>query len=99
MHLRSKVSYRLKKLLHNKKKVSLIGFTFVLLVMLYLFSDQSHPSSNKTNYTIGIDANWRGVPLFGKEKNFSAFRQDLLLAIAKEEKVTKADFKDKTKIS
>mgnify|MGYP000005777243 CR=1 FL=1 len=88
MHLRSKVSYRLKKLLHNKKKVSLIGFTFVLLVMLYLFSDQSHPSSNKTNYTIGIDANWRGVELFGKEKNFSAFSHDLLLAIAKEEKVT-----------
>jgi len=88
MHLRSKFMYKLKKIFHNKKSSSLVGLATVLLILLYLFSDQSHPSNSKQTYIIGVDGQWQDIEIFGKEKNFNAFSHDLLLAIAKEEQMT-----------
>lgn len=87
MHFRSKILYRLKKIFHHKKSSALIGIGFVLLILFYLLKAGYNDPGYKRTYTIGIDKRWRDIEIFGKEKNFNAFSHDLLLAIAREEKI------------
>jgi len=88
MPFRSKFLYKFKKLFHNKKSSSVIGILVVLLTLFYLFRTHNQSSTTAQNYLIGIDQKWRDIEIFGKEKNFNAFSHDLLLAIAKEEKIS-----------
>lgn len=83
----SKFTQSIAKLLHNKKRRSLLGLIIVLLFLFYLFHSSSHPFLGEKIYFIGVDSQWKEIHLYGKEKNFLAFSQDILEQIAKEEKI------------
>lgn len=87
MALHSHFMHKLVRLFSSKKRFATISLILVIFFLFYLF--HRHPSidSNEDEYNVGIDNRWKDVHLYGKEKSFSAFSQDVLSAIAKEEKI------------
>jgi polar amino acid transport system substrate-binding protein len=55
------------------------------LFLFFLFGSCSLNHKEK-EYYIGQDSRWRHLNLMGKERNFAAFNNDLLVAIARKEK-------------
>ncbi len=78
--------HKLKRLFSSRKRFATISVILVILFLFYLF--YHHPSLEQEDvYNIGIDHRWKDLQLYEREKSFSAFSQDVLAAIAKEEKI------------
>lgn len=87
MALHSQFLRKLSHLLSARKRFATIGLISVILLLAYLFYHHSNAGFDKDEYLIGIDNRWKELQLFEKERSFSAFSQDVLSAIAKEEKI------------
>lgn len=55
------------------------------LGLFYLFRSWSFDTFSEATYSIGQDTRWLELHLMGKERHLSAFNQELLVAIAKQE--------------
>lgn len=75
-HLRVSVSTKYRYIILG----ILLGLCF-----FYLSKSCTIISASKDTYQIGQDNRWKDLNLMGKEKNFSAFSNELLIAIAREE--------------
>lgn len=78
---------KLHRYFTSRKHLSTIGLLLVFLILYLLFVHRSQSTFMKDVYYVGEDNHWRDIQLYGKEKNFAAFTQDVLTAIAKEEKI------------
>lgn len=68
------------------KKSRYMGLGIILgLCFLYLSQSCTLNHLSETHYSIGQDAQWPNLNLMGKERNLSAFNQQLLRAVAKQE--------------
>jgi polar amino acid transport system substrate-binding protein len=86
MALHSHFFHKLKRLFLGRRRFAVISLVIVILFLFFLF--YRHPTlENEDQYKIGIDNRWKGLQLYGREKNFSAFSNDVLRAISKEEKI------------
>lgn len=72
--------------LTSKKRFILIAL-ILGLSLLYLFKSCGIKAPLGKEYSIGQESRWEHFGLLGKERNLAAFNYDLLLAIAKEEKI------------
>lgn len=73
---------------NSPKKIPFILFGIVLgLAVFFLVRSCSSTIMNQKVYHIGQDSKWENLNLMGKERNFAAFNNQLLKAIAKEEDV------------
>lgn len=57
------------------------------LCLFFLMRSCSLNTFIEPNYSIGQDSRWQNLNLMGKERNLSAFNNDLLAAIAKQEHI------------
>lgn len=72
----------------NAKKYRYVLLGIILgLCCLYLFRSCMRGTFPEASYRIGQNIRWQDVELMGKERNFTAFNNDLLLAMAKQEHV------------
>lgn len=72
----------------SEKKRSSIAAGCLLGLLLFLIAKGcvSNHLTEKT-YSIGQDTSWKNLNLMGREKNLTAFNQQLMTAIAKQEKM------------
>lgn len=86
MALHMRFLHKLKRLFSGKRRFAAISLTLMILFLFFLF--YQHSSFEDENvYHIGMDNRWKDLQLYGREINFSAFSQDILAAISKEEQI------------
>ncbi len=69
-----------------RKNCSFVGLALVVLLAGFLVHSCSQEETSIKTYTIARDPTWYPNNLMGKEKNMTAFSDDLILSIAKESK-------------
>jgi polar amino acid transport system substrate-binding protein len=69
------------------RKGLLIGLGTLLVLMLFMRACSSSDFDKTRVYQIARDPRWTALNLMGKERNMTAFSDDLLVAIAKEEQL------------
>ena len=71
----------------SKKIAWSLSLIAILLLSLFTIRSCSSLGSSKKSYLIGRESSWYPIELGGKEKNLTAFTNDLLSLIASEHKV------------
>ena len=79
------LKHTLKKLTNTQKKRRLLTLLLVMSLLLILFKS-SGSSAVSTTYRIAYDTYWEKINLMGKQRNVSAFSQDILDALGREER-------------
>lgn len=74
-----------KKFLFSKRGFSLVALLFAAFILFSIVRGCRNSSLPYTTYHIGLDDRWASLNLVGREKIMTAFSNDVLRAIAKEQ--------------